>query len=278
MRKGLETDVTSWLYRGENEELADIPKQMYLKASTMVDKMGYKGYGLGPEEKGIKLPISPISYKYNRGFDFFPKPKIAIVSAQTKPPAKVKDFDEEELNEMPFEYLNDIFHDAHVKIVTPVAPPNSYKLKLVHPKLIERDQSGPPILDIYVDDSALIVLLNIQDLENDTFVNVIQLLPEAYFGSQVNSLSRKSENKKKNQKSPSENLSEAPSNIEKLKIKDMSSSENLEQALEDEGIDLPTMVPLQQEKSPLLIKETDTINMGTEETPKNVLIAKSLTD
>lgn len=38
------------------------------------------------------------------------------------------------------------------------------------------------------------------------------------------------------------------------------------------------MVPSYQEKSPLLIKETDTINMGTNDNPKNVLISKSLVD
>lgn len=64
----------------------------------------------------------------------------------------------------------------------------------------------------------------------------------------------------------------------KVKIKDVSSSENLDQVLEGEGIDLPTMVPPQQEKYPLLIEKNDTINMGTKETPKNVLIANSLTN
>lgn len=79
----------------------------------------------------------------------------------------------------------------------------------------------------------------------------------------MKSLSRKSENQKKNHKSLGENLPKAPTDTKKVKLKDASSSENLDQALEDEGLDLPTMVPLYQEKSSLLIEETNTINMGT---------------
>lgn len=65
---------------------------------------------------------------------------------------------------------------------------------------------------------------------------------------------------------------------EKVKTKGISESENLDQALEDEELDLPTIVPPQQDRSTLLIEEIDSINIGTEDTPKNVLISKSLMD
>lgn len=83
-------------------------------------------------------------------------------------------------------------------------------------------------------------------------VHGIKLNKETYFGSQANSLSHKNENKNPN--SPSENLNEALLNNKKVKRKDVSTSENLDQALEDEGIDLPTIVPPLQETSSLLIK------------------------
>lgn len=86
----------------------------------------------------------------------------------------------------------------------------------------------PPILDIRANDNDLLEFLTMWDLEDHTTINGIHLNKEVYFGSQVNSLSHKNENKKKNKQSLGENLSEAPSNSEKLKIKDVSSSKNLD--------------------------------------------------
>lgn len=71
---------------------------MYPKASAMVEKMGYKGHGHGLEEKGRKEPISPNSYKYNRGLCYSPIPKIIVTSAKPDPPIEVEDSDEEEFH------------------------------------------------------------------------------------------------------------------------------------------------------------------------------------
>lgn len=64
--------------------------------------MGYKGHGLGPEEKGIKAQINPISYKYKRGLGYTLVPKITITGARSSP-LDVKDSDEEEFHKIPFE-------------------------------------------------------------------------------------------------------------------------------------------------------------------------------
>lgn len=77
---------------------------MYLKASAIVEKMGYKGHVLGSKEKGKKAPISLVSYKYNRGLGFTPVAKITITRVQSDPPTNVEDSDEEEFHEIPFEY------------------------------------------------------------------------------------------------------------------------------------------------------------------------------
>lgn len=61
----------------------------------------------------------------------------------------------------------------------------------------------------------------------------------AYFNSQVNSLSCKSENNDKNQESLGENLHEAPLDHKKSKKKrHMDSGENLKKVLEGEEIEL----------------------------------------
>lgn len=112
-KESLETNVSSWLYREENEAATDIPKQIYPKAYSIVDKMGYKGNGIGPQEQGRKVPISPISYKYNRGLGYSPVPKITTTGAPTESPTEIKDFNKEEFHEMPFEYLDDIVDDVH---------------------------------------------------------------------------------------------------------------------------------------------------------------------
>lgn len=44
-------------------------------------------------------------------------------------------------------------------ILHPVTPSNQSKLQLVHPKIIDWNQYGPPILEIYADDNALLALL-----------------------------------------------------------------------------------------------------------------------
>lgn len=55
--ESLETNVTSWLYREENEAPTDFPKEMCPKESTIVEKMGYKAHFLGPKEQGRKESI-----------------------------------------------------------------------------------------------------------------------------------------------------------------------------------------------------------------------------
>lgn len=57
----------------------------------------------------------------------------------------------------------------------------------------------------------------------------------------------------------------------KSKTNGVSESKKLEKAL-----DLPTIGYLPQDRSSLLIEETDNINMDTEDIPKKVLIVKSL--
>lgn len=116
------------------------------------------------------------------------------------------------------------------------------------------------------------------NLEDCNKVLEIQLQEKEYFGSQVNALSHKKDNKNKKHDSLDENLFETPLDEQQVKTKGVSKSENLEKAIDDEGIDLPTIGHLPQDRSNLLIEEIDNINMGTEDIPNNVIIAKSLTN
>lgn len=99
---------------------------MYPRASIIVKKKGYKGHGLGREEKGRKGPINPISYKYNRCFGYTLLPKITIVGAPSSPSLDIKNYGEEEFHEMPYEYEKNIFFDTHINTITPITPPTSH--------------------------------------------------------------------------------------------------------------------------------------------------------
>lgn len=146
------------------------------------------------------------------------------------PPTEVKDPNEEESHEVSFKYLDNIFDDTYINTITHVtpSPPTQYKIQLVHFELIDWNQQEPLVLDICANDNALLELLTMQDIQDHISINRIQLNWEAYFVIQVNSLCHKNENNKKNQKSLSENLPEETLDSEKAKIKDTSSSENLD--------------------------------------------------
>lgn len=72
-----------------------------------------------------------------------------------------------------------------------------------------------------------------------------------------------------------ENLNEVPLDEEKDKIKDVPSSENLFEVLEEGEVDFPFM-SLSSEKYSILIEDTVVVNLRTEENPKIAYIASSL--
>lgn len=77
----------------------------------------------------------------------------------------------------------------------------------------------------------------------------------------------------KNKQSLGENH-KAPSDQEKVKIKDVSNSENLFEAPKDGGLEF---LPINQERYPMLIKEVIEFNTSTTKNPKIVLFVASLT-
>lgn len=254
--------MSSWLYHEEDKLPIDIPKELYPKASVIVDKCQYEGHGLGPEGKGTKQPINPMSYKHNRGLGYAHIPKLIIPGPNLDPLLDVDDSDEEEYHEMPFEYLDDIF-DTNVNAIISEIPnetPLPIELNLVHPDLIDWDQQGIPMLDICNDDKTLYALLTIDNIEHCSRICGIQLSKQGYFGSQINTLSHQ----KKNQEihdTGSENLPKALSDEEKVKTKDVFSDENLKKASEEGDLDLPTLWPTHHKAFSRSIEETDTINL-----------------
>lgn len=105
----------------------------------------------------------------------------------------------------------------------------------------------------------------------DTYVNLMGL------GEDEHS-SCKNKNKKNKKWSSSENLPEALPDLEKVKIKDASNGENLEEALEDGDVHLPLVGTQLSTRSSILIEETQEVNLGTAENPKITYVAKSLSD
>ena len=138
------------------------------------------------------------------------------------------EIEEEEFFKVPFQYIEvDLGNYFHVITRDDLS---SIDLPLTNPDMIDWDlQDTPPALDICKTDEAVRALFGLKNLWD--YEHEIQYNKEAYFGSQVNSLSHKSEKENKNEKiketSSSENPSRALLDEEKDKIKDTSFGENL---------------------------------------------------
>ena len=138
-------------------------------------------------------------------------------------------------------------------------------------------QDTPLALDIYKSDEVVMALFGLKNLQD--YEHEIQYNEEAYFGSQVNSLSHKSEKEKKNEKLKNMSFSEksfrALLDEEKEKIKDATSGENFLEAPEEGEFDLPFR-SLPPEKSSILNEDTIPVNLGTEDNPQITYIATTL--
>lgn len=81
--------------------------------------------------------------------------------------------------------------------------------------MIDCNQQEPLALNICADESAILTLLEMKNLEDHNKAYGIQLNKDVYFGSQVNSLSHIKIKNKINKDSHSENLKEVLSNMKK---------------------------------------------------------------
>ncbi|GLJ21626.1 hypothetical protein SUGI_0402520 [Cryptomeria japonica] len=167
----------------------------------------------------------------------------------------------------------------HIFTLDPANSKNIKGLPLVHHQLIDWDYEGPAQFDTFQNDEAVIDYLGIRDdlppgdhKEGYT----IELNNMAYFGEGVGPSSRKNVKIRTNQGSYGENHTVALSDPKKVKRKDVSEGENLSEAPEDGRLDiLPSSY---EEKSSMLVEETIKTNIGTEEVPHNIFLAKSLTE
>ena len=153
--------------------------------------MGYHGTGLGPKEDGIRQPLEANSYPKGNGLGSI-KPKVSFAKkyGMVEPDSEIE---EEEFFEVPFQYIEDDL-DNHVHAIT-ITNISSTNLPLTNPDMIDWDlQDTPPALNICKSDEAVMALFGLKNLQD--YEHEIQYNEEAYFGSQVNSLSRKSEKEK----------------------------------------------------------------------------------
>lgn len=98
---------------------------------------------------------------------------------------------------------------------------------------------------------------------------------QAYYGETIDSLSRKMENMRLISQSHSENHYVALTNPKTIKIKDVSNGENLSEALEDEGFNLPISA-LHREQSTILAKKCTPVNLRMDDKPQVTYYAESL--
>ena len=58
----MESNILDWLYFDGKDEPMEFPKDKYVKATPIVENMGYHGTGLGPNENGSRQPLEANSY------------------------------------------------------------------------------------------------------------------------------------------------------------------------------------------------------------------------
>lgn len=151
-------------------------------------------------------------------------------------------------------------------------------MPLVHPELINWDSPDHPELDVFHNDDTIIDYLGIRDHlppgdHKSGFL--IELNDMAYFGESANPFSHK--NIKIINRSNGENHSVAVLDPKIVKRNDASDGENLSEAPDDGRIDtLPNY--LYREQSAILIESIVPLNIGTEESPRILKVAASLTE
>lgn len=135
----MEHNVLSWLFDDEEDKPMDIPKGKYVKATPIIESMGYHGTVLGAKEIGRKTIIKATGYPCGKGLGFIETKKMfakdyCVVDSDSDT--------KEELFEILFQYIEDDL-DIYVLHITE-SDLSSLDLPLTNPKLIDWDQQDSP--------------------------------------------------------------------------------------------------------------------------------------
>lgn len=142
---------------------------------------------------------------------------------------------------------------------------------ITHPELIDWDQTEPSDIPLFSNDEAIFNFLYSTNPKTDS--------PIEHHNKASNQESVKFSSCKMNNtrnRSDGENHSMAVSDLEKVKRKSVSNSENLSEVLKDGRFD--TLLEHFQEQSKVLVEPTKSINIGNDETMKTVHLVESLTN
>jgi len=247
--------------------------------------MGYKGKGgLGKQNQGTMEPIVVTKKLDKKGLGFGKKvPRasdIEYILDEVADKFPADSTSTEDITDDSSLHMTNLFTESSIFTLSSVSltsTTNTQNVTLVYPKLIDWDQQGAPVIDVFQNDEALAEFMGLREgipLGDHKAGFVMELEPTAYFGENAKSSSRKSANK---ERSLGENHTVAPPNHKIVKIKDVSKGENPTVAPEDGGFDLP-LPSKYQEKSALLVEDSTEINLGTEQNPKTTFLAASLSD
>jgi len=274
-------DISSWLYK--DKEPVTIPIKQYGNGLRIVKNMGYKGKGgLGKNNQGEMEPIIVKKKLDKKGLGFGRKvPRALDIEGILDEVAQTSLADltskEAIINDSYLHMTNIITESSIVMLsfVSLTSTTNTQIVTLVYPELIDWDQQGALVLDVFQNDEAIAEFMGLQDgipLGDHKSGFVMQLEQTAYFGENAKSSNRKSNNK---ERSLGENHTVAPLDHKIVKTKDISKGENLIVAHEDGGFDLP-LPSKYQEKSALLVEDSTKINLGIKQNLKTTFVAASL--
>ena len=292
----MDPDINRCLYKDPpppDTQLLGYFKDKYPQSHKYTtEQWNYQGGGLGPHEGGSKDPITASKNPQHQGLGF-KTPRLHIQGPNTATggtnmtsvPLLNSQDNLIEIEDIPEEKeirsYDDIFADDTLlgtSVLQQLAI-NLIDLPLIHPQLIDWDQPSIAHIDEFQSTEALLAFMGAsgpQPIQDSESSHIYKLDPEGYFGEEA-SFSCKKEIENIQHESLCENPSGAHSDSKIVKIKSVSSSENLAiQALEDEDLPLPPMQDYRPEQSPIIIEETRPVNLGTEECPRITYIAANL--
>jgi len=148
-------DISSWLYK--EKEPVTIPVKQYGNGLRIVKNMGYKGKGgLGKQNQGTMEPIIVTKKLDKKGLGFGKKVPctldIEYILDEVVDTFPADSTSTEDIIDDSFLHMTNLFAESSIFTLSSVSltsTTSTHNVTLVYPKLIDWDQQGSPVIDIF---------------------------------------------------------------------------------------------------------------------------------
>jgi len=184
-------DISSWLYK--EKEPVTIPVKQYGNGLRIVKNMDYKGKGgLGKQNQGTMEPIVVTTKLDKKGLGFGKKVPhtldIEYILDEVANAFPADSMSTEDIINDSSLHMTNLFAEFSIfmlSFVSLTSTTSTQNVTLVYPKLIDRDQQGSPVIDVFQNDEDLAEFMGLREgipLGDHKVGFVMELEPTAYFG------------------------------------------------------------------------------------------------